>query len=124
MARWGAHSLHGTTGVRVSPKATAAVSGGRGVASPVLTAVERGFEALLPRPRKRPAMEIERETMLEIAVSVGAVLVFVALMVGIGVTYGAGRVLSSQGGIALLAAMGAFVLLMTGIGYFLAGRKG
>lgn len=68
-------------------------------------------------------MEIERETMLEIAVSVGAVLVFVAVMVGIGTRYG-GRVLSSQGGIALLAAMAGFVFLMTGIGYFLAGRKG
>jgi hypothetical protein len=67
-------------------------------------------------------MEIERETMLEIAVSVGAVVVFVALIIGIGVTYG-GRGLSSQGGVALLAAMAAFVFLMTGIGYFLAGRK-
>ena len=81
---------------------------------------ERGFEALLPRPLKRPRMEIERKTMVEIAVSVGAVLVFVAAMVGIGITYGAGRVLSSQGGVALLVAMAAFVLLMTGIGYFLA----
>jgi hypothetical protein len=68
-------------------------------------------------------MEIERETMLEIAVSVGAVVVFVALIIGIGVTYG-GRGLSSQGGVALLAAMAGFVFLMTGIGYFLAGRKG
>ena len=68
-------------------------------------------------------MEIERETMLEIAVSVGAVVVFVALIIGIGVTYG-GRGLSSQGGVALLAAMAAFVFLMAGIGYFLAGRKG
>ena len=69
-------------------------------------------------------MEIERETMLEIAISVGAVLVFVALIVGIGTTYGAGRVLSGQGGIALLGAMGGFILLMTVVGYFLAGRKG
>jgi hypothetical protein len=67
-------------------------------------------------------MEIERETMLEIAVSVGAVVVFVALIIGIGVAYG-GRGLSSQGGVALLAAMAGFVFLMTGIGYFLAGRK-
>ena len=68
-------------------------------------------------------MEIERETMLEIAVSVGAVIIFVVLIVGIGLTYG-GRGLSSQGGVALLAAMAGFVFLMTAIGYFLAGRKG
>lgn len=68
-------------------------------------------------------MEIERETMVEIVVAVGAVLVFVAAIVGVGVTYGADRALSSQGGVALLAAMAAFVLLMTGVGYFLAGRN-
>lgn len=77
----------------------------------------------MPRPRKRPAMEIERETMLEIAVSVGAVIVFVALIVGIGATYG-GQGLSSEGGIALLAAIAGFVLLMTAVGFFLARRKG
>ncbi|PSQ11453.1 hypothetical protein BRC93_05580 [Halobacteriales archaeon QS_5_70_15] len=68
-------------------------------------------------------MEIERETLLEIAVSVGAVVFFVAVIVGIGVAYG-GRVLSDQGGLALLAAIAGFVLLMTGIGYFFAGRQG
>lgn len=68
-------------------------------------------------------MEIERETVLEIVVSVGAVLVFVAVMIGIGVTYG-GRGMTSQGGVALLAAIAGFILLMTGIGYFLAGRSG
>ena len=68
-------------------------------------------------------MEIERETVLEVAVSIGAVVVFVALIIGIGVTYG-GRGLSSQGGVALLVAIAGFVLLMTAIGYFLAGRKG
>ncbi|MEF8791209.1 MAG: hypothetical protein V5A61_13880 [Haloarculaceae archaeon] len=68
-------------------------------------------------------MEIERETMVEIAVSVGAVVLFVALIVGIGVTYG-GRGLSAQGGVALLGAMAGFVLLMSVIGYFLAGRSG
>ena len=68
-------------------------------------------------------MEMERETVLEIAVSVGAVGVFVAIIVGIGVTYG-GRGLSSQGGVALLAAIAGFVLLMTGVGFFLARRKG
>lgn len=68
-------------------------------------------------------MEIERETVLEIAVSVGAVLVFVAVMVGIGVTYG-GRGMTSEGGIALLAAIAGFILLMTLVGYFLAGRSG
>lgn len=68
-------------------------------------------------------MEIERETVLEIAVSVGAVLVFVAVMVGIGVTYG-GRGMTSEGGFALLASIVGFVLLMTVVGYFLAGRSG
>jgi hypothetical protein len=68
-------------------------------------------------------MEIERETMLEIVVSVGAVLLFVVVMVGIGTAYG-GRGLSDEGGVALLAAIAGFVLLMTGVGYFFAGRKG
>jgi hypothetical protein len=68
-------------------------------------------------------MEIERETVLEIVVSVGAVLVFVAIMIGIGVTYG-GRGLTSQGGVALLVSIAGFVLVMTLVGYFLAGRSG
>jgi len=67
-------------------------------------------------------MDIERETVVEIAVSVAAVALFVAVIVGIGATYGTPSELSDTGALALVGAIVGFVFLMTGIGYFLSGR--
>jgi len=66
-------------------------------------------------------MDIERETLVEIAVATVAVVLFVAALVAVGTTYGAPQ-LSSNGGIALVAAIFGFVLLMTVVGVFLDRR--
>lgn len=64
-------------------------------------------------------MDIERETVVEIAVSVGAVGLFVAVLVGIGTAYNQGG-FSTDGGVALVGAITAFVILMSLVGFGLA----
>lgn len=64
-------------------------------------------------------MDIERETIVEIVVSVGAVGLFVAVLVGIGDAYNQGG-LSADGGIALVGAIVAFVIGMSIVGIGLA----
>lgn len=64
-------------------------------------------------------MDIERETIVEIIVSVGAVGLFVAVLVGIGDAYNQGG-LSADGGIALVGAIVAFVIGMSIVGLGLA----
>ena len=59
-------------------------------------------------------MDIERETLVEIAVSVAAVLI-------VGSSNGASG-LSSTGAIELLGVVFGFVLLMSGVGVFLDRR--
>jgi hypothetical protein len=68
-------------------------------------------------------MELERETLVEIAVSVGAVGLFVAVIIGIGVTYGGEGLIGEEGGLVLVGAIALFIVLMTGIGYWLSGRE-
>jgi hypothetical protein len=67
-------------------------------------------------------MEIGRETVVEIAVSVAAVGLFVAVILGIGTAYGSAANLSEQGALALIGAIAVFIVAMMGVGYFLAGR--
>lgn len=67
-------------------------------------------------------MDVERETVVEIAASAAAVGLFVVTIVGIGTAYSSGPALSNQGALALVAAIVGFVLAMGIIGYFLAGR--
>ena len=67
-------------------------------------------------------MEMERETVIEIVVSVGAVGLFLAAIVAIGTTYGEGGLLGEQGGTALVGAIAAFIVLMSLVGYWLSGR--
>jgi hypothetical protein len=54
----------------------------------------------------------------KIAISVAAVGVFVAFLVGIGTVYSDGG-LGSTGGLALVAAIILFILLMAGVGLLL-----
>lgn len=63
-------------------------------------------------------MDVERETVVEAAVSIVAVFVFLVAMVGIGVSYG-GQQLNPTGGLAIIAAIVAFVFLMAIVGVFL-----
>ncbi|GAB6860885.1 hypothetical protein ACFR97_00250 [Haloplanus litoreus] len=64
-------------------------------------------------------MELEEGMVRKIAISVGAVGVFVALVVGIGTSFNDGG-LGSAGGLALVASIAAFILVMAGVGLFLA----
>lgn len=66
-------------------------------------------------------MDIERETLVEIAVSVAAVGLFIAAVLIVGGSNG-GTGLTSTGGIELIAVVFGFVLLMTGVGIFLDRR--
>lgn len=64
---------------------------------------------------------MEEDTVVEIVVSVVAVLVFVAAVVVVGTSFGVDG-LSRTGALALVGVVFGFVLLMTAVGYFLAGR--
>jgi len=64
-------------------------------------------------------MSMERETAREVVISIAAVIFFVAVVVTIGATFMSDGGLTSQGGIVLVGAIGAFVLVMTAVGYFL-----
>ena len=68
-------------------------------------------------------MEISRDTLVEIVVSVGAVGLFIATLLAIGLTYGGEGLIGEQGGTVLVGAVAAFILLMTAIGYWLSGRE-
>ncbi|MFC4550325.1 MULTISPECIES: DUF7472 family protein [Halorussus] len=61
---------------------------------------------------------MDHETRREIAVSTAAVGVFVALLMGVGVTYGNGG-LTETGALAVVGVIVLFVLLMTGIGFWM-----
>jgi hypothetical protein len=83
--------------------------------------VETPFEALLNQPAKSRHMATERETVVEIAVSVVSVGLFIAVIVGIGSTYNSDG-LTNAGALALIGAIAGFVVLMSLVAYFLAGR--
>ena len=64
-------------------------------------------------------MDIERRRLIEIVVSIGAVGVFISLLVGIGFAYNEDG-LSADGGLVLVGAILLFVLLMAAVGLGLA----
>ncbi|WP_158058751.1 DUF7472 family protein [Halorussus halophilus] len=64
---------------------------------------------------------MDHETRRDIVVSVGAVALFVALLMGVGMTYG-GNGLTQTGAIAVVGVIVFFVLLMTVVGYWLANQ--
>jgi hypothetical protein len=63
-------------------------------------------------------MELEEGMVRKIAISVGAVGVFVAVVVGIGSAYNDGG-LGASGGLALVGAIILFILLMAVVGLVL-----
>jgi peptidoglycan/LPS O-acetylase OafA/YrhL len=63
-------------------------------------------------------MELEEGMVRKIAISTGAVAIFVALIVGIGTTYNDGG-LGSTGGLALVASIAVFILVMAVVGFLL-----
>ena len=64
-------------------------------------------------------MDVDRDTVVEIAVSVGTVALFIAVVVAIGDTYNQGG-LSTDGGMALVGAIAGFVVVMSLLGIGLA----
>lgn len=66
-------------------------------------------------------MEIERETLVEIVSSVGAVLLFVVVLFAIGVLFNDNG-FTQSGALALVGAIIGFILLMSGVAFFLSTR--
>lgn len=70
-------------------------------------------------------MDIDAEMRRKIGTSLAASLVFVAALIAIGVQFsaeapdGEGVVLTQPGGLFFVAVIGAFVLLMAGVGIYL-----
>ncbi|WP_435176894.1 DUF7472 family protein [Halorussus sp. AFM4] len=64
-------------------------------------------------------MEIDKETRREILVGVVSVAVFVALLMGVGATYSDDG-LTQTGALAVVGVIAAFVVLMSGVGYWMA----
>jgi hypothetical protein len=64
-------------------------------------------------------MDLEEGMLRKIAVSVAAVVLFVAAILLVGLTYNEGG-LGSVGGLALIGTIVAFILAMAAIGAFLA----
>lgn len=67
-------------------------------------------------------MEIERETLVEIVTSAGAVLLFVVVLFVIGVLFNSNGGFSQSGALALVGAIVGFILLMSGVAFFLSTR--
>lgn len=67
-------------------------------------------------------MAIERETLIEAAVSAIVVGGFIAGVVYVGLSFGDGG-LGQQGALALVVLIVAFILVMTAAGYWLSGRE-
>jgi hypothetical protein len=63
-------------------------------------------------------MEIDAEMRRKIVLSVAVVVGFVAVLLGIGLSFG-GRELTATGGLALVAAIVLFVAVMAGVGVYL-----
>lgn len=64
-------------------------------------------------------MDIERERLIEIVVSIAVVLVFVGVLVAIGLHFD-GDNLPPEGGLAIIVAITVFVLVMAAVGVGLA----
>ena len=64
-------------------------------------------------------MDIEREAIVQTAISAIALVTFVAASVYVATTYSANGGLTEQGGVALVGAIGLFVVVMLGAGLWL-----
>lgn len=64
-------------------------------------------------------MEIDAEMRRKIAVSVGAVVVFIGLLIAIGAQYTTGHNLSPTGAYYFVGVIALFTILMAGAGFFL-----
>lgn len=67
-------------------------------------------------------MELDRETVTEIVVSVGGVALFIAALVVVGLTFNQDG-FSETGGFALVGLVVGFIVVFTGIGWWLSSRE-
>jgi hypothetical protein len=72
-------------------------------------------------PWEIPGMNIEGETLRDIVVSVASVGLFIVATLIVGTQFDSGG-LTSQGALALVGVIVGFVLLMTGVGFWLANQ--
>lgn len=63
---------------------------------------------------------MERQTLVEIAVSAGSVAIMIGAMMFVGSSYSANGELTTEGGQMLVATIVFFILLMFGVGFVLA----
>ena len=68
-------------------------------------------------------MDLDRDTVTEIVVSVGGVLLFIAALVVVGQSFNDGG-LSPTGGLVLVGLVAGFIVVFTGIGWWLSTRHG
>lgn len=77
-----------------------------------------GFDTLLAAPGKRRAM-VDTETVFQIVISIFSVLGFIAGMVFVSQAYSTNGDISPDGGMALVGAMVAFILVMAAVGLWM-----
>jgi hypothetical protein len=68
-------------------------------------------------------MPLDRETVTQIVLSFVAVLLFIAGSVFVSTNYGTNGNLTQQGGVALVATIGLFVVVMLAAGLYLERRE-
>jgi len=68
-------------------------------------------------------MEIERETIVEAVIALVGVGVFIAITVAAGAMSNGGTGFSETGALTLVGGMIAFVVVMSGIGFYLSTRE-
>ena len=68
-------------------------------------------------------MSLDRETVTQIVLSFVAVLLFIAGSIFVSTNYGANGDLTEQGGVALVATIGAFIVVMLAAGLYLERRE-
>lgn len=68
-------------------------------------------------------MEIERETVVEAAVSFAAVLVFIGAVALVGMQFQTNGGISETGGLAIVGTIVIFVVLMAGVGVWFASKE-
>lgn len=67
-------------------------------------------------------MNIERETVVEAGVSIGAAIVFIAAVLLVGMQFKTDGSISGTGGLAVVGTIGFFVVLMAAVGVYFASR--
>jgi polyferredoxin len=68
-------------------------------------------------------MEIERETLVQVAISTLGFVTFVGAAMYVASTYSTNGGLSEQGGVAIVGAIGLFVVVMLGAGLWMERQR-